>query len=86
MSIRFWISHIGEESALARIFTHSFELIGLYLSGAVGFYGATILIKFLFDKISRVSKCVNVSLFFMIIAILIIVFAGFIEGYVSLCV
>lgn len=82
-SIRFWTNLIGIE-ALNRILPHSFELVGIFLSGGVGFLGVSFIIKFLCGNDNIVRSWIFTSSFFTILACLIIIVAGFIEGYVSL--
>ena len=81
-SIRYSLSCIGNETWV-RILPHSFELIGLYLSGAVGFYNTSLLQKILSSRRIRFKHYLYISSFFTFVAFIIIIAAGIIEGEIS---
>lgn len=82
-SIRFWTIIIGQD-AWNRILPHSFELVGIFISGGVGFFCLSFLTKFIRGKDYKVNRWIYTSLFFTFVACIIIIIAGFIEGYISL--
>lgn len=67
-----------------KILPHSFELIGLYISGAVGYYGANFLLKIVFDKNIQLRKWIITSILFTIISSIIIISAAYIESHISI--
>lgn len=82
MSIRYSLSSYGIES-LYRIIPHSFELLGLFLSGAVGFYSASCLVKVLLCKSIKHIRCIHTFVVFTILSFVIITVAGIVEVSVS---
>lgn len=82
-SIRYSISLIGADT-LFKVLPHSFELIGIFVSGAVGLYSSKFLIGILFNHKNDMRKCFFTSIHFLIVSCIIIIVAGVVEGYISL--
>jgi len=62
---------------------HSFELIGLWLSGAIGFYIAWNLIQFMSGKGRLTSKFYKTVGLYSLITFILIISAAYVEAYIS---
>lgn len=75
---------IGVSQILKHTLPHCFELVGIWLSGAIGFSLAKLMIDFM-----RGNEVINVKFFrfiskCIVVTVLIILLAAFIEAYVSI--
>lgn len=75
---------IGVTQILKHTLPHCFELLGIWLSGAIGFSLAKLIIDFM-----RGNEVINVNFFrfiskCIVMTVLIILLAAFIEAYVSI--
>jgi len=62
---------------------HSFELIGFWLSGAIGFYFAWNIIQFMRGKESFSSQFLKQTVIGILIVFIIIFSAAYVEAYIS---
>lgn len=62
---------------------HSFELIGFWLSGGIGFYIAWLIICFMRGKESFTSKSYKLIGIYSVIVFLIILSAAYVEAFIS---
>lgn len=71
------------ESILKVTLPHSFELIGLWLSGAIGFYIAWHIIQFMRGKDILTAKFYKTVGFGSLAVFVIILSAAYVEAYIS---
>jgi len=76
-------SGLGIEAILKVTLPHSFELIGFWLSGSLGFYVASEIIQFIRGKENFTKKFYKKIGLFSIIVFVIILSAAYVEAYIS---
>jgi uncharacterized membrane protein SpoIIM required for sporulation len=76
-------SGLSIESILKVTLPHSFELIGFWLSGAIGFYIAWNIIQFMRGKGTFTSRFYKRTGIYSLAVIIIILAAAYVEAYIS---
>jgi uncharacterized membrane protein SpoIIM required for sporulation len=77
---------LGIQSIIKITLPHSFELIGFWLSGAIGFYITWNIIQFMRGKESFTIRFYKQIVFYSLIVFIIILVAAYVEAYVSITI
>ena len=82
ISIRYSLIKIGSDT-WELIYPHSFELLGLIISGGAALYGIKIILKILKNDYINMTKKIITLLSIILLSVVIIMVAAYIEAYIT---